>query len=101
MIPCTLRMAPGKATLAKNIIRHPYMWPGGYERVGITDEGALLCVDCMKAEFRQIAYAARHRLRDGWNIVGSTYDATGHEGCPDELKAYCDHCGREFGELVA
>ena len=41
--------------ISLGIIREPYAWPGGYERIAITDDGAIICHDCVKSELRHIA----------------------------------------------
>ena len=53
----------------KNAIRNKYTFPGCYEIFGITDDGALLCCDCMKKEYQTIAYSRKHRLSDGWRVT--------------------------------
>jgi len=40
----------------KQAIRSKYAWPGGYEIFGITSDGACLCTDCMKKEFKSILW---------------------------------------------
>jgi hypothetical protein len=41
--------------IALDIIREPYAWPGGYEKIAITDDGGALCHECVKSELREIA----------------------------------------------
>jgi hypothetical protein len=74
----------------KQAIRAVYAWPGGYEIFGITDDGGVLCCGCMKKEYKQVAYARMHDLRDGWHVVA--IDAT----CNVDSTTTCDHCGREI-----
>lgn len=74
----------------RRAIREKYAWPGGYALFGICSDGGLLCCGCMRAEYRQIAYARGHNLRDGWAVV-----AVDHMGNCDEIQG-CDHCGREI-----
>ena len=71
--------------IALDIIREPYAWPGGYERIAITDDGGVLCHKCVKSELRQIA---RSYKGDGWHVVET--DITEYY---DEEPLYCDHCG--------
>ncbi len=71
--------------ISLGIIREPYAWPGGYERIAITDDGGVLCHDCVKSELRQIA---RSYKGDGWHVVAADIV----ENC-DENPLYCDHCG--------
>lgn len=72
----------------RNAIRQKFAWPGGYEIFGITSDGACLCCDCMRQEYRQIAYARRHNLRDGWNVQATDCDAN------YDSHIACDHCGK-------
>ena len=72
--------------ISLGIIREPYAWPGGYERIAITDDGAILCHACVKSELRQIATSYKG---DGWHVVAADIV----ENC-DENPLYCDHCGR-------
>lgn len=41
----------------KQAIRTKFAWPGGYELFGITSDGAALCCDCMRKEYRLIAWS--------------------------------------------
>jgi len=69
------------------LIRSKYAWPGGYPMYGITNDGAALCIDCMRKEYKQIAYARKHRLRDGWRVdaVDINYEDT---------DLMCEHCNQ-------
>lgn len=70
-------------------IRAKFAWPGGYPIYGVTRDGAALCVDCMRAEYRQIAYARRHKLNDGWCVeaIGINYE---------DGSLFCDHCSKQI-----
>lgn len=46
-----------------------YAWPGGYPLYLLTSDGETLSFDAARSEFRQIAYAIRHKLNDGWRVV--------------------------------
>jgi hypothetical protein len=72
-------------SISLDIIRAPYVWPGGYEKFAYTDDGGALCHECVKKELREIAtsYPAA-----GWRVIGSEIA----ENCDGPL--YCDHCGR-------
>lgn len=71
----------------RQIIRDKYAWPGGYALYGVTSDGAALCCDCMRAEYRLIACARKYNLRDGWRV-----DAVSNTSECDEFLA-CDQCG--------
>lgn len=72
----------------REAIRQKFAWPGGYAIVGICSDGGVLCCDCMRAEYKQIANARRHRLNDGWRVEAIT--TTECEDAPID----CDHCGK-------
>lgn len=79
--------------LASSLRAGPYAWPGDYALIYVTHDGAALCPECVRAEYHQISNAIRHRLNDGWRVVG-TCIANSIEG-----EEYCAHCGRDVCEL--
>ena len=72
--------------ISLGIIREPYAWPGGYERIAITDDGGVVCHKCVKSELRQIA---RSYKGDGWHVVAADIVESYNEGT-----LYCNHCER-------
>ncbi len=72
--------------ISLGIIREPYAWPGGYEKIAITDDGAILCHKCVKSELYQIAWSYKG---DGWHVVAVDIAEN-----YDEEPLYCDHCGK-------
>ena len=78
----------------KDAIRQHYAWPGGYEIFGITEDGALLCCDCMRMEYERIAWSRRHKCSDGWRVVALTAE------CGFDGPEYCAHCNKVIGEEV-
>jgi hypothetical protein len=48
----------------------PYAWPGGYQMYLITSDGEAMSFEAARAEYYQLAYAMRHKLNDGWRVVG-------------------------------
>ena len=77
----------------KTAIRNPYAFPGGYALTLIMEDGETLCLDCARAEFRQIVQAAKDAERGstggGWRAVGVDIH---WEGPP----LFCAHCNREL-----
>lgn len=73
----------------REFIRQTHAWPGGYPKILIMTDGATLCAKCARAEYRQISYATRHGLRDGWGAHGVTIHWEGPAEC-------CAHCGAEI-----
>ena len=76
-----------KVELFKDIIRKPYAWPGGYERVAITTDGGVLCHKCLKDEYYNILHSTKYEYNDGWQVDGQMLV----EEFDDSL--FCDHCG--------
>ena len=72
--------------ISLDIIREPYAWPGGYERIAITDDGGLLCHSCVKDNLREIACSHKD---NGWHVVAADIAEN-----YDEEPLYCDHCGK-------
>lgn len=75
------------------IARDLFAWPGGYELVGLTTDGAIMCADCIRANYRLVYAATISNDRSGWGIcgvgaVGCNIEAT--EG--DDLT--CCNCNR-------
>ena len=87
------RRNPTPIEAAKLVAREKYAWPGGYPLILVMDDGAALCPDCVRSEFRRIAYSTRNGLRDGWRAAGYQI-----EECPDEDER-CAHCAKVISEL--
>lgn len=68
-----------------------YWGHGGYEWYAVTDDGAVLCAACVRANYRQIVDSTRNRLRDGWQVIGVTYSGEMEENTD------CAHCNRSLG----
>jgi hypothetical protein len=47
-----------------------YAWPGGYPMFFLTSDGATLSFEAVRAEFHNVANAIKHKLNDGWRVVG-------------------------------
>lgn len=73
-------------------IRTKYTFPGEYELIGICDDGAVLCCDCMRREYYQIAYSRRHKIKDGWRVVAVECSAD------YDSHVYCEHCNKTIVE---
>lgn len=85
-----------------SIVRQPYAWPGGYERLLVVEDGALLCSKCCRKEARRIMSDVRDGYDTGWLPAGLTYEAVSAEAsreCDPDLISRCEHCYREFGEM--
>jgi hypothetical protein len=78
----------------RKAIRDKYAWPGGYDMVFITRDGGVLCADCVRTEYHQVAYERKHNISCGWNV-----EAIDHGGNTDGSLP-CDHCSKELGAYV-
>jgi hypothetical protein len=72
----------------REAIRTKYAWPGGYPMYVIMGDGAELCMDCARSEYRQIARANKYGLRDGWKPEGVDINY--------EHEIYCAHCNKQI-----
>ena len=70
----------------KYVARHKYAWPGGYPMYVVTDDGGVLCADCTKSEWRQIAHdTVKDWKGSGWVAVGADINY-------EDPDLYCSHC---------
>lgn len=69
-----------------------YSFPGGYECFFITDDGACICHDCARKEYRLISASINSKSRDGWRIVALDC------ACNVDDFLACDHCSRVIVE---
>lgn len=74
----------------REAIRAKFAWPGGYEIFGVTGDGGTLCCDCMRKEYRQVAWSRRNNVNDGWKV--DAVDCMGNVEGP----ITCDNCGKEI-----
>jgi len=72
----------------KEAIRHPYAWPGGYEKSAVMDDGATLCMKCCKENFSNIVDSTKRNIRDGWQFAG--VDIIWEGDCQ------CEQCGKSL-----
>lgn len=73
----------------KQAIRDKYAWPGGYPLFLVMNDGGALCMDCARAEFRQIA----HDTVKGWS---TGWDAAAADINWEDSELTCDHCGNHI-----
>ena len=73
----------------KQAIRDKYAWLGGYPLFLITSDGESLCIECGKKEYRQIAYAIRHNLSNGWRVEAADVNW-------EDTALYCCHCDKQI-----
>jgi hypothetical protein len=73
--------------LADQLVREPWVWPGGYPLYGLMDDGGAICRFCAEEEREWIALTNGH---DGWCVVRLEVNWEGEDLC-------CDCCGRRVG----
>jgi len=74
----------------RNLARH--RTHGGYVWAAVTHDGELLCVPCVRENYKQILRATIDASRDGWAVQGITNSGE------SESTEYCAHCGRAIWE---
>lgn len=67
----------------------PYTWPGGYQMYLITSDGAALCFDCARQEYRQISESIRKGTADGWKIEATDVNY-------ENTSLFCEHCSKQI-----
>ena len=85
----------------KNMIREPFAWPGGYEKISIMSDGCFLCKHCVKDNFSLILSATKEEDRfGGWNLDSILLDCElePREWIEENLEEYsldqCAHCNK-------
>ena len=77
------------ARRVKDIVREPFVWPGGYEKFAVTSDGACICRTCCRDNFKLILHSTMFECADGWQV--DAVDAT----CNVDGPLNCDHCGND------
>lgn len=78
-----------KSIQLRRAIRAEYAWPGGYPMFVVMQGGAALCMECARKEYKQIAYATRNNLRDGWAAECADINY-------EDNDLFCDHCNAQI-----
>jgi len=96
---------------AANVVRQKYEWQfsrmnklsqvkatlragsvtslGAYPLYLITSDGAPLCFDCARKEFRQIVWDYLNQCSTGWKVVACEVNYEDNE-------LHCDHCSKQI-----
>lgn len=82
-----MRLSHDIISQVKRAIREPFAWPGGYPVYTVMADGELLCPDCAKANFTQIARDTYSRWGSSWRAAGAGVKWEG----PAEN---CCHCNK-------
>ena len=72
----------------KDIVRAPYAFPGGYPKFLVTTDGACICKDCAKTEFKTLMRSTLRDDRDGWTVHSADINW--------ESDLHCDHCSADI-----
>jgi len=78
-----------KTDLAKVLKNGPYAWPGGYPLFFITEDGAALSFDTVKAEIENVQHSIETDSNDGWRVA--TVDVNWFDS-----NLLCDHSGQRI-----
>lgn len=78
----------------KDLIRHPFAWPGGYPKFGVFTDGGAVCHVCAKDNFRSILRATKQQLRDGWQFESQRINW-------EEPHLICGQCGHRIESAYA
>lgn len=70
-------------------LSEPYVWPGGYPRYFITNDGAALCYEAATENQELIEQAINENSRDGWRVVACDVNW-------ENTDLYCDHTGKQI-----
>jgi hypothetical protein len=68
-------------------VRQAYAWPGGYDLIFVTSDGACLCTKCVRKNYRLVSDSRRKEINDGWRVIA--VDAS----CNSDEETLCDNCG--------
>ena len=74
-----------------------YETHGGYVWAAVLDDGELLCVPCLRDNYRQVFRATRdqgHCANNEWSLIGYT-----NSGESEETE-YCAHCNKPIWEAI-
>jgi hypothetical protein len=78
-----------KTDLAEALKNGPYAWPGGYPLFFITDDGAALSFDTVKAEIENVQHSIETESNDGWRVVAVDVNW-------EDSNLLCDHSGQRI-----
>lgn len=60
-----------------------------YPMFGVTTDTRCLCMDCMRKEYRTIAWARRYNDTGGWQVVAVEVNW-------EDTELYCAHCEKKI-----
>lgn len=69
-----------------------YQTHGGYSWAAVTNDGELICVTCVRDNYRQVFVATRDKERSGWAVEGLASSGESEE------TEHCSNCNRVIWE---
>lgn len=69
-----------------------YQTHGGYAWAAVMTDGELMCVPCLRGNYRQVFKATRERSRDDWGVQGLANSGE------SESTEHCCNCNRVIWE---
>lgn len=73
-----------------------WAWPGGYPMYLVVDDGACLCFDCARKEYRLLAISIREYARNGKRYSNDSWRVVACDINWEDPNLYCDHCGKSI-----
>ena len=83
---------PAGSIALRAAIRQKYAWPGGYEMIFTTADGAVLCGRCVQENYKQVAWSRNCNCNDGWLVDAMFLDCE----VDDDDDVQCAHCYHDF-----
>ena len=70
-----------------------YETHGGYTWAALMDDGELVCVTCIRANYRQVFRSTRDYRTEGWSVRALAYSGE------SESTEHCAHCNKTLWEV--
>jgi hypothetical protein len=84
---CTYREIKTVAQLKATLRSGQFAWPGGYQLYFVASDGCALSFEGVKQSLTDCYSAIKHRLGNGWRIVGCDVNY-------EDEELYCAHTGK-------
>lgn len=66
-----------------------WTWPGGYQMFLVADDGAAICFECVRKEFRHIVGAWLYGYDSGWKVIACEINY-------EDGDCVCAHCNQKI-----
>lgn len=66
-----------------------FAWPGGYQMLFVTSDGAPICFKCARKNSRSVFWSIKNNCSDGWKIIATEINY-------EDENCHCDNCGNEI-----